>query len=281
MKHNKKAYIFLAVILISVIAIGSITATYAWFLSRYSKDYEFLLDSESPVVLKYRTDLTFASGNISTSTNVLKPAVAKRYTAAINQTSLSAMDVFDTTKVDVAAQAVKFSAKGAYWTGDGTIPGRFTFSLAAYLDSVAESSQIANGANDLVAEEGNRTQEISSFVIFDYLDTKILYHHDVEADTFAYYVNVATEVASDYTLPATAESDNNLRYWKRLQAFDTIGGAEIYDGTYLLLQPNTFFSFTLYAFVAKTDEERDPVIDGATITLSAKLKVEDEEGGNE
>ena len=78
MKRNKKALLIVVIAIVAVFAFGVISTTYAWFLSRYGTDYEFVLNSESLIILTYETDIAYASGGISTGSNVLVPATEKK-----------------------------------------------------------------------------------------------------------------------------------------------------------------------------------------------------------
>ena len=279
MKRNKKAFIILVVTIVAVFLAGTITATYAWFLSRFTREYDFVLQSDSPVVLKYETDLAFRSGDIDTPANVLVPATAKA-TVGIQQQALSALDVFDvdtvspahTGKVQSAAQAVAFTASGAYWTGESTEVGEFSVELRAFLTEYAEDNYIDAETLDTFASDGHELVhrgEIDGIFVFHYLGYEILYYDDL------YYLNTdvqAGEIHDFDFLGLGAEY-----HWHPIIATDTVSymdeSVEIYDGASLLLQPNTPFSFDLYAFVAKTDEELDPEINGQGISLFATIKI--------
>ena len=284
MKRNKKALILLISIVVTVFFVCTITATYAWFLSRYTREYEFVLRSDSPVVLKYESELTFRSGNIETAANVLVPATAKA-TIGIDQQALSPLDVFDvdtvspahTGKVAVAAHAVAFTASGAYWTGETTTIGEFSIEVKAFLSSYATARSITSetiAANGNDAHELMRRGELGYLVIFDYLDHDVLYYDGT------YYLNTSETAGAvdDFDFLAL----DGEYHWHAVQAHDTVSyddgnGArevEIYDGTHLLLQPNSTFDFDLYAFVAKTDEELDPEINGQQVTVFATIMIQ-------
>ena len=283
MRRNKKTVILLIGIVLTVFLAGTITATYAWFLSRYSREYDFVLESDSPVVLKYETDLAFRSGNIDTPANRLIPATAKR-TVGMAQQALSPLDMFDTDtispahtgKVGSAAQAVAFTASGAYWTGETTTIGEFSIEVKAFLSSYATARSITSetiAANGNDAHELMRRGELGYLVIFDYLDHDVLYYDGT------YYLNTSETAGAvdDFDFLALDEY-----HWHAVQAHDTVSyddgnGArevEIYDGTHLLLQPNSTFDFDLYAFVAKTDEELDPEINGQQVTVFATIMIQ-------
>ena len=312
MKRNRKAFILTVILVIAVLVVGTVTTTYAWFLSRYSKDYPFLLESTSPLIIKYESDLQYASGTISMPTNVLIPATAKKPDANISQPALSPMDVFDTTKVETSAQAVKFTASGAYWAGEDNTPGQFKPELHAYTNTFMGSSELSarlsalstqqttyssltesnlyevlnkeaityNTATDRLIARNDlvRQGEISFVMVLNYLNETFLYYDG------AFYVSAQS--ASSFTLPAAMESDSNLRYWQALTTASTVTiGQEavpVYDGEYFLLQPNTTFTFTMYVFIAKTDEELDPDMNGKRLSLFASLTVQEPlAGGNE
>ena len=291
MKRSRRAFIFTIILVVAVLVVGTVTTTYAWFLSRYSHDYPFELDSTSPLIIKYETDLQFASGSPTT----MIPAKAKT-TVGINQQALDPIDVFDTTKVKTSAQAVKLTASGAYWAGEDATVGQFKIDLHAYTtafvtaQSLSESTLLAYIEAEKTAAQKPITRndlvyqgEIDYAVIFTYLDNTFLYYGG------NYYINSATE--EDFSLPATMESNNDLRYWEPLTSSSTVAlnettNVNVYDGTHFLLQPNTTFSFTLYAFVAKTDEELDPAMNGETLSLFVSLTVAEpqqqgNQGGNE
>ena len=291
MKRSRRAFIFTIILVVAVLVVGTVTTTYAWFLSRYSHDYPFELDSTSPLIIKYETDLQFASGSPTT----MIPAKAKT-TVGINQQALDPIDVFKTTKVKTSAQAVKLTASGAYWAGEDATVGQFKIDLHAYTtafvtaQSLSESTLLAYIAAEKTAAQKPITRndlvyqgEIDYAVIFTYLDNTFLYYGG------NYYINSATE--EDFSLPATMESNNDLRYWEPLTSSSTVAlnettNVNVYDGTHFLLQPNTTFAFTLYAFVAKTDEELDPAMNGETLSLFVSLTVAEpqqqgNQGGNE
>ena len=293
MKRSRRAFIFTIVLVVAVLVVGTVTTTYAWFLSRYSHDYPFELDSTSPLIIKYETDLQFASGSPTT----MIPAKAKT-TVGINQQALDPIDVFDTTKVKTSAQAVKLTASGAYWAGEDATVGQFKIDLHAYTtafvtaQSLSESTLLAYIEAEKTAAQKPITRndlvyqgEIDYAVIFTYLDNTFLYYGG------NYYLSSPTNGSGYFTLPAAMETDNNLRYWAPLTAPGRVTvsentTADVYDGANFLLQPNTTFAFTLYAFVAKTDEELDPAMNGETLSLFVSLTVAEpqqqgNQGGNE
>lgn len=327
MKRNRKAFIILVVIVVAVFLAGVVTTTYAWFLSRYNSELEFELESTSPLVLKYETDLDFASGDISTAGNVLIPATEKSVAAngdpipGISQAALSPLDVFDddptTGKVASTAHAVKYTATGAYYTGEGDKLGAFeprlyvftndflaSSALTTHLASMTEQGEAALTVSEgsllaiLTREETQKTPqnrliarsdlvaqgEISYILIINYQEKIFLYYDG------AYYV-LGSSSGSDFILPAEAESNEELRYWHDPTAENcTVNGKQISDGTYFHLLPNTTFSLTMYVFVAKTDEMLDPAINGERLTLFMSMKAteveeattpEEPEGGNE
>lgn len=284
MRRNKKTFILLIGIVITVFLAGTITATYAWFLSRYSRMYDFVLGSDSPVILKYETDLSFRSGDIDTPANILVPATAKR-TVGIEQQALSPLDMFDadtvnpahTGKVRAAAQAVAFTASGAYWTGEANTVGEFSIEIKAFLASYATAQSITS---ETIATHGDDARELTQrgelgyIVIFAYLGYDMLYYDGT------YYLNT-TETAGAVDAFDFLALDGE-HHWHAVQAHDTVSyddgsgsqEVEIYDGAHLLLQPNCTFDFDLYAFVAKTDEELDPEINGKEITVFATIMIQ-------
>ena len=130
--------------------------------------------------------------------------------------------------------------------------------------------------NDLVVRN-----ELDYVMIVEYREKTILFHNG------DFYLIPDYEESSDLTLPAAMESNDELRDWRAVTSSDLYpdtteeilgekGGKQ-----YLRLLPNTTFSFTLYVFMAKTDEELDPEINGETLSLFASLTVEEEQqGGN-
>lgn len=306
-RKNKKTFLLMIVSILAVVVVGTVSVTYAWFLSRYEKEYDFVLESDSPVIIKYEADLAYASGNRSTATNVLIPATEKKAAAAISQGSLTPLQVFDvdvadpahTGAVASAAQAVKYTASGAYWTGEGENIGAFTPQLHAYKNTYLSSAALtthlatfstessvtednllavlaeeaedkANAADRLLVRNDLVGQgEIDYILVINYLGVNFLYFDG------AYYVR-GVETDSVFTLPAAAESNDTLRYWHTPTAENnTISGTQISDGTYFHLRPNTTFSFTMYVFMAKTDEKRDPAINDETLSIFASLTVEE------
>ena len=320
MKKNKKAFIFLIISVVTVLVVGTVATTYAWFLSRYSKEYEFVLESMSPVIIKYETQLDFASGTQSTAGNTLVPATAKTL-VGISQGALEPMNMFDvdtvtpehTGVVKTAAHAVSFVADGAYWTGEAETVGLFLPELRAYTGTFLSSSALvthlgtfsnqtsiteenlltlltleedeytAASGNRMIARNDRVAQgEVDYAMVIEYLGETILYYDE------DFYLISDSEGEGKFELPASLEPDDELRYWQKLQALDgnrytgVYGAEHITDGTYLRLMPNTTFSFTMYVFMAKTDEELDPAINGETLSLFASLTVveETQQGGN-
>ena len=306
MKRNKKPFIIMIVSVFAVLVVGSVMTTYAWFLSRYGSEYDFELNSESPMILKYETDLDFASGTDSDLSNVLVPATEKSVSAGISQGALSPLDVFDvdtlspahTGAVAQAAHAVKYTATAAYWTGEGEQAGAFapelhvytnaflgSTALTTHLGTFSEEEAITEGnllsvlseeayevaaANRLIARNDLVGQgEVSYILVIDYLGKTFLYYDG------AYYVS-GGETDSDFTLPEAMESDPELRYWHDPTAENsTVSGSLITDGSYFHLLPNTGFSFTLYVFMARTDEKLDPAVNGQRLSLFMSLTVEE------
>lgn len=324
MKKSKKALIILIIAVVAVLVVGTVTTTYAWFLSRYTKEYDFVLQSESPIIIKYESDLVFASGNRETPANVLIPAESK-HTVGIEQEALADIDVFDvdvaepahTGKVESSAQSVKFTANGAYWTGEEPTVGLFAPELYAYTSEFMNGSDLSarltalsspgvtyssltaenltailaaeksgySATERLIARNDLVTRgEVNFIMILSYLDATVLYYDGV------FYQSTALPEEADFVLPAAVESQNALRYWVALTAEDTYpspNGEETMLGEkqgkfYLRMLPNTTFSFNLYVFMAKTDEELDPQINGESLSLFASLTIQEEpQGGNE
>lgn len=272
MTAKKKYLLFLIIAVMAVVIIGIGTVTYAWFLSLFSSEYEFQLDSDdhNRVVLIYESDLAFLSGDINTSTNVIIPAVAKQ-TTGMAQSALGPLDVFDvdtvtpshTGKVQTVAQAAHFTATGAYWVGASDTIGVLTFSLAAY----AKDAGVPNTTYDLI-DRG----ELSYFVLFTYMSDKYLYYNG------QYYMNDT----QNYTmiLPDLF-GVSTLCYWRPLTASDVktdpyrsvASFVFTTDGTQFLLAPNSEFTYDLYVFAAKTDAELDPYLKGKAVQLRATIMV--------
>ena len=296
MQRKKKAFLVLIITVLAVFVVGTVTTTYAWFLSRYGRGYDFELESESLTIIKYESDLVFASGDISSPGNMLVPATAKHLVGSA-QRDISTLEVFDvdtetpahTGKVATSAQAVKFTATGAFWTGEDVRPGKFKPEIRAYtatflsgrnitednLISVlnAEATNNPDPADRVVARNDLvRRNEIDYFMVINYLGTSFLYFNNT------FYVVKGAEETADLTIPASAEGDSTLQEWKALTHESRISyndeSLQVLDDTdaYLLLQPNTMFSFVLYVFVEKTDEELDPQINGERISIFATLR---------
>ena len=285
MKRSKKAFIILMVVVALVVVVGTIATTYAWFLSRYSREYEFVLESDSHEIIKYESDLTFASGTISTPSNVLIPATAKTLTG-IEQQALAPLDMFDvdtvspahTGAVKTAAQGVRFTANAAYWAGELTTAGRFRPELRAYLTSFATAqslnestllSDVTAGVKPLAANDLVQNGEVDYFMIISYRNEKYLYYDGT------FYLSVALEANADLVLYEAAEATD--RFWKTIESTDEFSGTEqrILDNTgeYFCLLPNTTFSFTICAFMAKTDEELALSVNGERISFFATLRI--------
>ena len=271
MKRNKKVFLILVFIVLTVFAVGTISVTYAWFLSRYEHRYSFILESDSNVILSYESGISFQSGDIDTNTNILIPAVRTAGGAAIDEEALAPFDMFGAVapaanaKLTAQARAIKFKAKGAYWTGKGTTNGQFSFCLEGYLSTVVVGEREKDGVNDLV---GSKRNELDYIVIFDYFGEKILLCEG------AYYLY--SNSANDLILPVGLES--TYRNWQLLTSADRISygtaSLQLVDANgYLLLQPNTTFEYTLYVFLAKAETEFDPAINGQSISLKATLTV--------
>ncbi|GEM_PF-5635057 len=251
MAAKKKALLITVIAVLAVVIVGSVSVTYAWFLSRYSAEYRFVLESESHVVLQYESDLTFASGSISDAGNKLVPAVSKS-SAGLSGTVYEPMDMFDTSVVQTAASCAHYRANAAYWTGAGEDKGELSFALSAVVSG-------GNEDYDLVT-----WGEIDYIVIFAYKGDRILLYDGV------YYTNEGNGDA-DFVLPTAVYSGAGMASWYEIadaEKVKTQGGVR-----YLLLDPNTEFEFDLYAFVAKTDELLDPAINGARIDFTARISV--------
>ena len=284
MTRKKKSLLFLLISVVTLVSVSLITVTYAWFLSRYSENYDFVLESESHVVLVYETNLAFASGTQSTETNQIKVGQLKP-SAGIQTRAYAPLDVFDVDTVSPAhsgvmatsANAVKFTASGAYWYGYGTDSGQLSFSLAAKPQN--------DGNYDLV-----HYGELDYVVIFQYMG-----HHILLFDG-AYYTDstqVTTTGGATLTLngtplvlPSTATTfgTDGAEAWYPIPANNVItteittsAGTERKDifRNGLLLLPNTQFAFTLYVFAAKPDYLMDMAWNGQTIDLEATISVPD------
>ena len=274
MNTKKKALLFLVITVVVLVSVSVIGVTYAWFLSRYSENYDFELDSDSHVVLRYESELVFASGNASADSN--KIHVAKANSAAPLSQSvapLAPLDVFDGTKVAEIANCVRFSATGAYWYGNGTDPGALTFTLTATPQS--------NASYDLV-----RYGELDYVVIFHYEGLDVLLFDG------QYYTNstsVKTTGGEDLdlsgnasiTLPSvtnTFTSTDAQDPWYLIPANSSVTllfgeeRKEVFNNGLILL-PNTQFEFTLYVFAAKADDFVDPAWNGQTVNIQATISV--------
>ena len=153
------------------------------------------------------------------------PAKAKT-TVGINQQALDPIDVFDETKVQTSAQAVKLTASGAYWAGEDATAGQFKRDLHAYTTAFVASRQGLSEANLLAYSAAEKTEaqkpvtrndlvyqgEIDYAVVFSYLNNTFLYYGG------NYYLSSPTNGSGYFTLPAAMETDNNLRYWAPLTA---------------------------------------------------------------
>ena len=270
MSAKKKHLLFLIIAVMAVVIVGTSTVTYAWFLSLYTAEYEFQLDSndQNRVVLMYESDLAFASGTVNTASNVIIPATAKQ-TIGVNQRALSPLDMFDvdtttpvhTGKVDAAAQASHFTATGAYWVGASDTVGVLSFSLVAYAKEAGEP----NTSYELIGQG-----ELGYFLLFTYMGEKILYYDGL------YYMNDTESYT--LTLPDIFGT-STLCYWRPLLSSDTTSYRSVADfsfttdGTQLHLAPNSEFTYDLYVFAAKTNEELDPYLKGKTLQLRATITV--------
>ena len=321
MKRNKKAFLIVIIVVAVVLIVGTVTTTYAWLLSRYTQEYPVVLDSTSPLIIKYETDLRFGSGDTdpTAAANILVPATAKSL-VGIEQEALDPLDMFDVDTVSpshsgavqTAAQAVSLVADGAYWTGESAIVGLFRPEFHAYTGAFLASDALqdhlsalhvssALSENNLLsvlslesetytAASGNRLiarndlfeqGEVQFAMLITYLGNTILYY-DGE-----YYLAPAAQESTDLTLPSLLESTSALRSWHKLvdpddHRYSDNAEEKILNGVYLRLLPNPTFSFKTYVFVAKTDEELDPAINGETLSLFASLSVleETQQGGN-
>lgn len=284
MRGKKRSLILLIVSLLTLLAVSMISVTYAWFLSRYSENYDFLLKSESHVVLMYESTLAFPSGTTqNTSANQIKVAELKPAAIGIQTGAYSPMDVFDVDGVGhsglmaASANAVHFTAQGGYWYGYGTESGELSFSLVA---------KPQNNSNYDLVHYG----ELDYVVIFDYCDYKILLFDGV------YYTN-SREVlttggdtmqlsGTSLVLPTTAATfgtDGTDPWWQIpmdgnhpiTTEITTSTGTEVKEifNNHLLLLPNTVFAFTLYVFAAKPDYLMDMAWNGQVIGLEATISV--------
>ena len=279
---KKKSLIFLVASMVTLVVVSLVTVTYAWFLSRYSENYDFVLESESHVVLVYETALDFASGDQTTATNKIRIAELKT-NAGLQTGSYDPLDVFDvdtvapahTGKMSTSANAVKLTATGAYWYGYGTESGLLSFSLAAKLQNDANYDLVHYGELDYV-------------VIFEYMGHSILLF-DGE-----YYINstqvtttggeTLTLTGTPLVLPSTESTFGTVGEdaWYPIpknsvitKEITTSVGTERKDifRNGLLLLPNTQFAFSLYVFAAKADYFMDPAWNGQTVNLEATISV--------
>lgn len=282
MTMKKKSLIFLIASIVMLVTVSLVTVTYAWFLSRYSENYDFVLESESHVVLTYETALTFASGDQAASTNRIR--VAELKTGVGMQTGAYALlDVFDvdtvtpahTGKMKTSANAVKFTAQGAYWYGYGTDSGLLSFSLAAKPRNDSTYDLVHYGELDYV-------------VIFEYMGYRILlfegnyYTNSTEVPTTG--GSTLTLSGSPLVLPSTATTfgtdgadpwypiPENSVITKEITTSDNTERKDIFSNGLLLL-PNTQFAITLYVFAAKADDFMDQAWNGQTIALEATISV--------
>ena len=274
MNTKKKTLLFLLITVVAIVAVSVVTVTYAWFLSRYSENYDFELESKSHVVLRYESTLNFASGNANTASNHIVVAAMDPATP-LSSTLLSPLDLFDTTKVRSAAQAVKVAARGAYWYGNETRSGALAFSLTAKPQNNSNYDLVYYGELEYVA-------------IFEYLGHKFLLF---DGNYYTNSTQVTTTGGETYDLvgtpltlstSATAFGSDGVDPWYPIPA-DTVITEEvtISDSTVrkdifvngLLLLPNTRFAYTLYVFAAKGDDLMDQAWNGQTISLEATISV--------
>lgn len=268
---KKKSLLILSALVIAILAFSLIGVTYAWFLSRYSENYDFVLDSDSHVVLRYEASLNFASGAQSDAGNKILIAQANpAQPLNISQTALAPLDVFDSTKVATVANAVKFTATGAYWYGNETTKGALSFSLTA---------TPGNDANYDLVHYG----ELGYVWIIEYLGVKVMLFDG------KYYTNTATVQGSTgspvdlpttgtVTLPSNAFAAADAEVWYPIPANTAIAveyneEAEDVFLNGIKLLPNTRFEMTLYVFAAKADDFVDPLWNGQTVSLAATISV--------
>ena len=273
MNTKKKALLFLIITVVVLFSASVVTVTYAWFLSRYSENYDFEVESDSHVVLRYETALDFASGNQNTSTNKIIVAGAKDSFGALTPFDVFDVDMEDpahTGKVRTAAQAVKFTATGAYWYGRGTASGALSFDLVANPQNNASYDLIHYG-------------ELGYVAIFEYQGKKFLLYNG------NYYTNSTTVESTggesanlsgnqSLALPtaSTAFGEDGTDPWYLIDCeitaeFDEVRKTIFNNGLQLL--PNTQFILTLYVFATKADDFMDPAWNGQTVELAATISV--------
>lgn len=267
MNMKKKSLLMLLVIVVAILVVSFVSVTYAWFLSRYSAEYDFVVKADSHIVLRYESSLQFAPGTTqSTESNKILVAKAKSANPISNtlQETPSGLDVFDTSKVAVSANCVRFSATGAYWVGNITESGALSFALSATPEN--------NDAYDLV-----QYGELSYAVVFDYFGQKtVLYYNGT-------YYTTTPQVTTPITLPNTAttfatDADDP---WYPIPADQqiTINYDEetrvIFENGMRLL-PNTRFAFRLYVFAAKVDDFTDMDWNGQNVHITATISVPNE-----
>ena len=237
--------------------------------------------------------------------NVLVPATEKK-DIGLAPGALDPLDVFDVDTVSpahsgivaTAAQAVKYTASGAYWTGEKETVGSFTPALHVYTNSFLESTalddHLESFSEEVAITEDNLLSLIDEEAHEKTAENRLIARNDLvwqgeigyilvieyEGKTFLYYDGayyvLGVEMGSSFTLPKAAESNDELRYWHAPTAENsTVNEVQLSDGDHLYLQPNTTFSFTLYVFMTKTDEKRDYAINAERVTLYLSMLVEE------
>lgn len=254
---NKKYLLISSIIVMLVVLAGAISTTYAWFLSRYSSEYMFTIEAGSNVVIKHESEISFTSGTIDSLDNVMVPAIAKFNGNAMSAASdiSTPLDVFDESCVSLIANAVKFNANGAYWTGNIDEVGVLAPTVSA---------TVSGGSSDAVA-----TGDVSYIFIFDYLGEKILHYNG------SYYIR--SGMGETFTLPEEVEPSSALRTWHKLTSATSVtidtDDIQYFDGENINLAPNTEFGYTLYLFFARTDVLLDPAFNGQTLEVTVTLSV--------
>ena len=241
--------------LMGILTLTIVMSTVAWFSANREVNATGITVSAGVETYMDMGTLTYSSGSLT-------PAVA-RVQVGSGQGALGPLDMFDTTtpKVGTRAVAVKYTTNIHYVSEN---QGTLNFNVTATISgSSVDYVTYGEFAYIAVFDCGNVIPN-KKVLLYGYYDAAGTLHQE-------YYYNSSEGGASVYSGFANISDVGNTWYPVSSSV------SNIFNGTQMILRPGKDYSVTLYVFPAKTDEEIDPVLLGANVTITSLIDVQNSE----
>jgi len=247
MKNITKLITSLA--LIGILTLTIVMSTVAWFSANQEVE-------ATGITVKAGVETYMDMGSLTYQSGSLTPAVAKLQ-AGDGQVALTPLEMFDTSKVATRATAVKYTTTINY-ASDSV--GQLSFNVTATI-GVATTDYVRYGELAYIAVfDCNEVSSGKKLLLYGY------YTGVGSTVTQSYYYNSGTTPYGGFANISDLGSPNT---WYALSSSVT----NIYNGTKMLLQPGKSYGVSLYVFPTKTDEEIDPALLGANVSITSLIDV--------